>query len=108
MRIRRNDVVKVISGDEAAQGKTGKVLRVLDGGRILVEGLNMVWKHMRRSQQHPHGARIQKEAPLQVSNVMLVCPACGKATKVGMSAPAGSEKSRICKKCKTVIPSGTA
>ncbi len=108
MHIRRNDIVKVISGDEAAQGKTGKVLRVLDGGRVLVEGLNMVWKHMRRSQQHPHGARIQKEAPLQVSNVMLVCPACGKATKVAMGPSEGGDKPRLCKKCKSVIPSGTA
>ena len=109
MRIRRNDVVKIIAGDEAAQGKTGKVIRVLDNDRILIEGINLVWKHLRRSQQHPHGARIQKEAPVHASNVMIVCPACNKATKIGMTtAEGGGDKSRMCKKCKTPIPSGTA
>jgi len=107
VRIRRNDVVKVVSGDEAAQGKTGRVLRVLDEGRVLVEGVNFVWKHMKRSQQHPHGARIQKEAPVHVSNLMLVCPSCGKPARVAYRKPEGGEKERVCKKCKAVIPAGT-
>jgi len=59
MRIRRNDVVRVMTGTE--KGKEGKVLSVdADSGRILIEGVNKTWKHLRRSQQHPHGARIQK------------------------------------------------
>ena len=104
MKIRRNDVVKVISGDGAARGQTGKVIRVLDNDRLLVQGVNMVWKHMRRSQQHPHGARIEKEATVHVSNVMLVCPSCGKAAKVAMGKSEGGDKPRLCKKCKAVSP----
>jgi large subunit ribosomal protein L24 len=107
VKIRRNDIVKVIAGDGAARGQTGKVIRVLEGGRLLVQGVNMVWKHMRRSQQHPHGARIEKEASVHVSNVMLVCPSCGKAAKVRMSKTEGGDKDRLCRKCKAVIPSGT-
>ena len=105
MRIRRNDVVKIITGDES--GKTGKVIE-LDGERALVEGVNFVWKHIRRSQQHPHGARIQKEAPIRLSNLMVVCPACSKATKVAFKKIEGGEKSRVCKKCKAAIPAPTA
>ncbi len=108
MRIRKHDLVKVIAGDGAARGQTGKVIRVLDDGRLLVQGVNMVWKHMRRSQQHPHGARIEKEAPVHVSNLMLVCPSCGKAAKVAMTKTESGEKDRHCKKCKAVIPAGTA
>ncbi|HZN61180.1 MAG TPA: 50S ribosomal protein L24 [Planctomycetota bacterium] len=108
MKIRKHDIVKVISGDGAARGQTGKVIRVLDNDRLLVQGVNMVWKHMRRSQQHPHGARIEKEATIHVSNVMLVCPSCGKASKVAMEKVEGGDKSRLCKKCKAVIPAGTA
>ncbi|HKS17349.1 MAG TPA: 50S ribosomal protein L24 [Planctomycetota bacterium] len=108
MKIRKNDIVKVIAGDGAARGQTGKVIRVLDDGRLLVQGVNMVWKHMRRSQQHPHGARIEKEATIHASNVMLVCPSCSKATKIAVSKSEGGEKERLCKKCKTVIPAGTA
>jgi large subunit ribosomal protein L24 len=105
MKIRRNDIVKVISGDGAARGQTGKVIRIMDDGRVLVQGVNMVWKHMRRSQQHPHGARIEKEASVHVSNLMLVCPSCGKAAKVMMGKSESGDKDRLCKKCKAVIPS---
>ncbi|HZL73221.1 MAG TPA: 50S ribosomal protein L24 [Planctomycetota bacterium] len=107
MKIRRNDIVKVISGDGAARGQTGKVIRIMDNDRVLVQGVNMVWKHMRRSQQHPHGARIEKEASVHISNLMLVCPSCSKATKVKMGKSEGGDKDRLCKKCKAVIPSVT-
>ncbi len=100
MRIRRNDIVQVIAGDDA--GKTGKVLEV-DGDRVLVEGVNFVWKHLRRSQQHPHGARIQKEAPMRQSKLAVVCPSCSKPTRVGRKVIEGGEKVRICKKCRQPI-----
>jgi large subunit ribosomal protein L24 len=102
MRIRRNDIVKVLSGDDA--GKTGKVID-LDAERALVEGLNKVWKHLRRSQQHPHGARIEKEAPIRLERLMVVCPACSKATKIAYRKIEGGEKARCCKKCKAAIAS---
>ncbi|MBI4565264.1 MAG: 50S ribosomal protein L24 [Planctomycetes bacterium] len=105
MRIRTHDTVRVISGNE--RGKTGKVLRLAEGDRAVVEGLNFVWKHMRRSQQHPHGARIQKEAPIHVAKLMLVCSSCGKPTRISTKRLDSGEKVRVCKKCKATIAAGT-
>jgi large subunit ribosomal protein L24 len=102
MKIRKNDIVQVMTGEE--RGKRGKVLSVdLGGGRVLVEGVNYVWKHMRRSQQHPHGARIQKEAPLRASNLAVMCPACNKPAKVAMKKLESGDKVRICKKCRAEV-----
>ena len=102
MKIRKNDIVQVMTGEE--RGKRGKVLSVdLEQGRILVEGVNYIWKHMRRSQQHPHGARIQKEAPIRVANLAVMCPACSKPTKVAMKKLESGDKVRICKKCRAEV-----
>ena len=104
MKIRKNDVVQVISG--AQKGKTGKVLDVdRDKDRVLIEGVNFIWKHLRRSQQHPHGARIQKVASLHVSNVMLVCPSCSKPAKLGIKRLEDGERARVCKKCRQAVAS---
>ena len=95
--IRKNDIVQVITGEE--KGKKGKVLNVdAAGGRVLVEGVNFIWKHLRRSQQHPHGARIQKEASIHVSNVKVECQSCNKLTRV-ISKKVEDGRARICKKC---------
>jgi large subunit ribosomal protein L24 len=101
MHIRRNDIVEVITGDE--RKKKGKVLRVIGEDRVLVEGINFVWKHLRRSQQHPHGARIQKEAPLRISNLALVCTSCEKPTRVAHKRLESGEHVRVCKKCRQPI-----
>jgi large subunit ribosomal protein L24 len=70
LRIKRGDVVVVISGDD--KGKTGKVLRVeLEKGRVVVEGVNLQFKHMKRTQQNPKGGRVRREGPLHLSKVML-------------------------------------
>jgi large subunit ribosomal protein L24 len=96
--IRKNDVVTVITGEE--RGKTGKVLSVdTSSGRILVEGVNFIWKHLRRSQQHPHGARIQKEASLHLSNVRVECQSCSKPTRTVYKKLEDKTRARICKKC---------
>jgi len=104
MHVRKNDIVKIKTGDDA--GKTGKVLDVNeDSGRILVEGIHFVWKHLRRSQQHPHGARIQKEAPISASNVVILCQSCNKPTRVSnqkLEQQKGG-RVRICKKCKQAV-----
>src|SRR5438477_1816894 len=72
----KDDEVMVIRGDD--QGKKGKVLRTIPHKRqVVVQNLNYVWKHMRRSQQNPQGGRLHKEAPLSISKVMLVCQSCG-------------------------------
>ena len=74
-------MVIVITG--ADKGRTGRVLRVLtDKNRVVVEGMNRVWKHVRPSQRSPQGGRIQKDAPVHISNVMPIDPATGKATRV--------------------------
>jgi large subunit ribosomal protein L24 len=102
MKIRKNDQVQVLAGEE--KGKTGKVLSVDPGkGRVLVEGVNLIWKHLRRSQQHPHGARIQKEAPLDASKVAVVCQACSKPTRVVIKRLEDGERTRLCRKCKQAV-----
>jgi len=79
--IKTGDTVIVITG--ADKGRTGRVLRVLpDKNRAIVEGINRVWKHVRPSQRNPQGGRIQKDAPIQISNVLPVDPATGKGTRV--------------------------
>ena len=85
MRIKVNDIVKVITGDDS--GETGKVLSVdHESGRLIVEGVNRVYKHVRRSQKNPQGGRLSKEMPIQASNVMLVCSKCGQAARTEGSA----------------------
>ena len=102
MKIHKNDIVQVISGSD--KGKTGKVLSVDTGeNRVIVEGVRRLWKHLRRSQQHPHGARIQKEAPLDVSNVRVFCQSCNKPTKVEVKRLEDGDKARICRKCRQEV-----
>ena len=102
MSIRKNDIVTVITGEE--RGKTGKVLDVnTASGRVLVEGVNFIRKHLRRSQQHPHGARIQKEASLHLSNVRIVCQSCNKPTRAISKKLEDGDRARICKKCRQAV-----
>ena len=79
--IKRGDTVVVITG--ADKGKQGKVLRIIpDKNRVVVEGINKVWKHVRPSQRNPQGGRIQKDAPIHLSNVQPLDPTTGKGTRV--------------------------
>lgn len=98
MHIKSNDTVEVISGDDA--GKRGRVLKVdRKAGKILVEGINTVFKHVRKSQRNPRGGRLSKEAPLHLCKVMLVCSACNAATRTGVRRLDDGGKERYCKKC---------
>ena len=98
MRIRVDDTVEVITGDDA--GERGRVVSVdHQAGRLVVEGVNRVYKHVRRSQRNPQGGRLSKEMPVQASNVMLVCERCSAATRVGLRFANDGSKSRYCKKC---------
>jgi large subunit ribosomal protein L24 len=98
MHIRSDDTIEVITGND--QGTRAKVLRVLaQQHKLIVEGVNRVYKHMRRSQRNPQGGRLSKEMPLDWSNVLLVCPQCGKATKTHTRRTAEGAKERVCKKC---------
>ena len=102
MHIRKDDLVVVITGDDAS-GKaavTRRVLRVLPKeGKLVVEGANRVYKHMRPSRRNPKGGRLSKEMPMAVSNVMLYCPACKRGVRVGSRYTADGRKERYCKKC---------
>ena len=72
MHVRKNDIIQVTAGDDA--GKTGKILNVMTKqNRVIVEGINYIQKHIKRSEKNPEGGRIQKEAPISVSNVLLIC-----------------------------------
>ncbi|HZD40885.1 MAG TPA: 50S ribosomal protein L24 [Terriglobales bacterium] len=98
MEVRKNDSVMVISGRE--RGKTGKVLRVLSKkDAIFVERVNMVKRHSRpRGPQQPGGI-VEKEAPIRVSNIMLMCDKCNAPVRVGRRVLGDGKKVRICKRC---------
>jgi large subunit ribosomal protein L24 len=102
-RIVKNDVVQVISGEDA--GKKERVLQVMiRDERIVVEHVNFVTKHMRRSRDNPYGARLQKEAAIAISNVALVCPGCERGVRVRIQVGPDGEKTRVCVKCGREIP----
>ena len=97
MSIRTGDKVKIIAGKD--KGKEGKVLSVLPyKERVLVERTNMMKKATRPTQKNPKGGILEIEAPMHVSNVMLLCPSCGQPTRVGRRREDGS-RIRVCKKC---------
>jgi len=100
IRLKKGDSVKIVAGKDA--GKSGRILKVLrDAGRVLVEGLNMVKKTQRPKGQNDRGGITELEAPLHVSNVMIICKKCGP-TRIGNKID-GDKKVRICKKCGEVL-----
>ena len=102
MRIRKNDQVRVISGKD--KGKEGKIKRHIPAkGMVVVEGVNMVSRHVRPSQKTPQSGIIKQEAPIYAAKVMLVCPQCGAATRVGSSFLESGKKVRVCRKCNEII-----
>jgi large subunit ribosomal protein L24 len=105
IHIKRGDLVRVITGKDALANKEGKVLRVFrDDGRLIVEGANYMYKHLRKSQDHPKGGRIEKEAPIQISNVMLMCRSCERPTRIRIERnPDTGRAERICKRCGKAI-----
>lgn len=98
MHLRVDDVVEVITGDD--RGTQARILKVdPKAGKVLVEGVNRVYKHVRRSQRNPQGGRLSKEMPVQISNVLLVCRSCGAPTRTGARYLDDGSKERFCKKC---------
>ncbi|MBF6569799.1 MAG: 50S ribosomal protein L24 [Candidatus Binataceae bacterium] len=97
-RIKKNDLVMVITGRE--RGKTGKVMRVMaDEGRLIVERLNVVKRHSKPSGPQSPGGIVEKEAPIQVSNVMIFCERCNAPVRIGAKMGADGERIRICRRC---------
>ncbi len=99
IRIKKNDTVMIIKGKDA--GKTGRLMKLMPRQmKAIVEGRNFVKKHERKTQQNPQGGIIQIESPIQLSNLMPVCPKCNKPTRIGFLVQKDGKKVRICKKCK--------
>ena len=105
MDIKKGDKVLILSGNE--RGKSGKVLKVFPGkSRAIVEGLNFIKRHSRPSSKNQQGGIIEKEAPIHLSNLRLVCPGCGKASGVRRTRDAGNRLVRECRSCGEVIIAG--
>jgi large subunit ribosomal protein L24 len=95
-KLRKDDLVQIIAGKD--RGKQGKIIRIdRDKGRAIVAGVNMVKKAMRKKNQNDRGGIVEIEAPLQLSNLMIVCKKCGP-TRIGYKI-AGEDKARVCRKC---------
>ena len=96
-KVKKGDVVAVITGDD--KGKTGEVIRVFARDqKVLVQGVNRVYRHLRPSRKHPHGGRIQKEMPISISNVLPIDPKTNQPTRVGFRINEDGSKERIAKK----------
>ncbi len=102
MHIRVDDTVEVQAGDD--RGVRGKILTVdRKAGKVIVEKVNRVYKHVRRSQRNPQGGRLSKEMPVDMSNVLLVCISCNQAARTGARYLEDGSKERYCKKCGTSL-----
>jgi large subunit ribosomal protein L24 len=103
MHIRKDDQVEVITGDDKGTSdsrRISKVLRVLpDKNKVVVEGVNRVYKHLKPSAKNQQGGRLSKEMPIDASNVMLFCPACNRGVRVGHRFTESGQKQRVCKNC---------
>ena len=101
-RVKRNDQVVVIAGKD--RGKKGKILRVFpEDGRLTVEGLNLVKKHLRKSQSNPQGAILSREARIPSDRVMPVCARCNRGVRVGFRRLADGTKVRFCRACQEAL-----
>jgi large subunit ribosomal protein L24 len=105
MNIRKDDIVEVLTGDDAGTSKartTARVLRVLpEKNKVVVEGINRVYRHLRPNRRNQQGGRLSKEMPIAVSNVLLYCSTCQRGVRIGKRYAADGRKERYCKKCGT-------
>ena len=102
MHVAKDDTVVVLAGKN--RGKMGRVLKVLpDKDMVIVEHVNMVKRHQRPTQKLRQGGIIEREAPLHISNLMLVCGKCDKATRVGMRVLADKRRARVCRRCGEIV-----
>lgn len=96
--VRKGDRVEIIAGKD--KGKKGKVLFALpEEERVVVEGVAMIKRHMRPTQKVPQGGIQEREAPVHVSNVQVICPSCGQPTRIGHRTAESGKKVRVCRKC---------
>jgi large subunit ribosomal protein L24 len=100
MHVRKDDLVEVIAGDDAQKGRSRRVLRVLlDENKVVVEGVNRVYKHLKPNRRNAQGGRLSKEMPVAASNVLLFCSTCRRGVRIGHRYAADGHKERYCKKC---------
>ncbi len=99
LHVKKNDQVRVLAGKD--RGRTGRVLRVFPGkSRALVENINTIRRHTRPNpQRNIQGGIVEREAPIHLSNLQVVCPECGRPSRVGYQNLADGRKARICKRC---------
>ncbi len=101
MKIKKDDIVVVINGKD--RGKKGKVLQIFsENNKVVVEGVNKMYKHLKQRKGKEKGERIEFNAPISSSNAMIFCSKCNKPVRVGTKIQ-DKKKTRICKKCKNVI-----
>ena len=101
-KIRKNDTVKVIAGKD--RGKTGRVLMVFPKiNKARVEGVNFVKKHAKKTQQDPQGGIVTKESLIGIAKILLLCKACNRPTRVGITKLSDGTKARFCKKCNEIL-----
>ncbi len=101
MRIKKSDKVKVIAGkDKGREGVVEKVYR--KSKRVLIQKINIYKKHIKKSEKMPQGGVVEVPRPIDVSKIMLVCPKCGKAARIGYNIEKG-KKFRVCKKCESKV-----
>jgi large subunit ribosomal protein L24 len=102
LHVKKDDLVMIVAGKD--KGKSGKVLRVMpDKGRVLVENLNLIKRHTRPSRSSSEGGIIEKEAPIALSNVQLLCQGCNKPARTGLRELEDGSKVRFCKKCNEIV-----
>ena len=102
VRIKKDDTVLIITGKD--RGKAGRILQVSKkSGRVLIENINIIQKHMAPNQKYQQGGIIKKEASINISNIMLKCNKCNQATRVEHVNLEDGRKVRVCKKCSEII-----
>lgn len=102
IHVKKDDMVYITSGKD--KGKVGKVLKVFPKkGKVIVEGVNIVTKHMKPNQMNPQGGVVERPAPMYSSKVMLYCESCSKPTRITKKVLEDGKKVRICKHCEEVI-----
>ena len=102
MKLRTGDTVKVMTGKD--KGKTGKIIQVFPRvSKVVVEGVAVFSKHIKTRKQGDKGQKVSFSAPIAIANVMLLCPKCGKTTRVGQKISSEGNRLRICKRCKETL-----
>ena len=102
LRIKKGDTAVVTTGK--SKGKKGRILSVTPSKEtVVIEGINIVKRHTKPNKKYTQGGIIEKEAPVHISNVMLLCPKCNKPTRIGNTVLDDGRKLRVCKKCKEVM-----